>query len=100
VIINHNYAQIKLYFNTGINYYKKWFEQKCNVDIPRFTKQHIFLKKANNTRECMDEEVKQEARTIKRYDEVMTPSSRQQGADIHRRKSHQNICKLNAINAL
>jgi hypothetical protein len=48
----------------------------------------------------MDEEVKQDARTIKRYDEVMTPSSRQQGADIHSRKSHQNICKLNAINGL
>jgi hypothetical protein len=52
-------------------------------------------------KEDMGEEIKpEEVRTIKRYDEVMTPSSRQQRADIHRRKSHQNICKLNAINVL
>jgi hypothetical protein len=60
-----------------------------------------FFKKLNNVKEYMGEELKpEEVRTIKKYDEVMTPSSRQQRADIHRRKSHQNICKLNAINAL
>jgi hypothetical protein len=52
-------------------------------------------------KEYMGEEIKpDEVKTIKRYDELMTPSSRQQRADIHGRKSHQNICKLNAINAL
>lgn len=51
----------KVKFNTGMNRYKKLYQQSCNLTFPSpTTKHYIFSKKVNNVKKNKGGRIKQE----------------------------------------